>query len=869
MRISESAGCPMQPAARDLSAREKHDHSQLPMQAAPACAGFGALILGLLLAMQPTASAQTVLSAEVNPQIWPQQAPPLPRDPAIERRIEKLLELMSLEEKVGQLIQADIGSISPADIARYPLGSVLAGGNSAPGGKQYATAAEWLALADAYHQASTTRGGVAIPLLFGIDAVHGHNNVIGATLFPHNIGLGATNDPALVGRIARATAVELRVTGAEWTFAPTLTVPRDDRWGRSYEGFSEDPQRVASFAAAVVRGLQGEPGSEEFLDDRHVLSSAKHFLGDGGTFGGRDQGDTRIDEVGLRDIHGAGYPPAIAAGVQSVMASFSSWNGVKLHGHHGLLTEVLRGRMGFDGFVVGDWNGHGQVPGCSNTRCPASIMAGVDMLMAPDSWRGLFDSTLAEARAKRLTRARLDEAVARILRVKLRMGLFDAPKPSERSLGGQFDLIGSAEHRALAREAVRRSLVLLKNSEGLLPLDPRRRIGIAGDGADNLSKQSGGWTLTWQGTGTRPEDFPGATSIWSGLRQQIEAAGGSAELALDGRFSQRPEVAIVVFGEDPYAEFQGDISTLAYRPDDDRDLQLLRSLRAQGIPTVAVFLSGRPLWVNRELNASDAFVAAWLPGSEGAGVADVLLRDGAGAVQHDFQGRLAFSWPARADQYTLNAGDADYQPLFPLGFGLDYDDDGALANLPEDFELGASASGTFFARGTLMSGARFELRDGSGTATATAASRAQSPAAALDMSGVDHLAQEDARRLRWHSEARFSIALDAPADLEREANGDVELVLELRAATTADSALELSLGCAQACAPTLDLGPALRRAGESWTRLGIPLKCLRSEGGTLDAVSAPLQLEAGADWVIDLAGVQVGSTVEHRLDCSD
>ncbi len=811
----------------------------------------------------------SALSPHVDPAAWPQAQPGLKREDAIEARVANLLARMSLEEKVGQVIQADIASITPEDLRRYPLGSILAGGNSAPGGKAFATAPEWLALADAFHAANASRGGTAIPLLFGIDAVHGHNNVIGATLFPHNIGLGATRDPELVGRIAEITARELRVTGAEWTFAPTLTVPRDDRWGRSYEGFSEDPALVASYAAAVVHGLQGEPGTSDFLGETRVLSAAKHFVGDGGTADGRDQGDTRVTEAELRDIHAAGYPPAIAAGVQTVMASFSSWNGVKLHGHRGLLTDVLRGRMGFDGFVVGDWNGHGQVPGCTPTDCPASIEAGVDMFMAPDTWRGLFDSTLAAARSKRLSRERLDEAVSRILRVKLSMGLMDAPKPSARALGGRFELIGAEAHRAVAREAVRRSLVLLKNQGQLLPLDPRTRIGVAGDGADSAAKQSGGWTLTWQGTGTQPSDFPGATSIWQGLRAQVDAAGGKAELAVDGRFQQPPDVAVVVFGEDPYAEFQGDVDTLAYRPEDRRDLELLQRLRADGIPVVSVFLSGRPLWVNRELNASDAFVAAWLPGSEGGGIADVLLRSAEGAQQFDFHGKLSFSWPAHPQQFSLNVGDPEYTPLFAYGHGLRYGDNGEVPVLPEDFDLSAvTRAGQWFARGALAAGARFELLDAEGRRTVEGNGPLQSPAGALEFRAVDRQAQEDARRLRWSGPAELRLRVSEAIDIERETNGDVRLVLLLRADTLGPEGLRVGMGCGDDCGAALDVAPQLQASLGRWQRVAVPLKCLRSAGLRTQQVESVLRLVADAGTELRIAGVELGTDADLLIDCA-
>lgn len=860
MSSLNTAGCLDQPASRTTAAPQKK---------------FGAhtlryvtVAVSLALGASAAATESAALSSVVDPQQWPQGQSSVKREDAIEARVRELLERMTLEEKVGQIIQADIASIQPDDLRRYPLGSILAGGNSAPGGKAFATAPEWLALADAFHAANASRGGTAIPLLFGIDAVHGHNNVVGATLFPHNIGLGAVRDPALVQRIAEITARELRVTGAEWTFAPTLTVPRDDRWGRTYEGFSEDPAVVASYAAAVVHGLQGVPGTPGFLGEDKVLSSAKHFVGDGGTMDGRDQGDTRVSEAELRDIHAPGYPPAIAAGLQSVMASFSSWNGIKLHGHRGLLTDVLRGRMGFDGFVVGDWNGHGQIPGCTPTDCPASIEAGVDMFMAPDSWRGLFDNTLAAARSKRLSPERLDEAVSRILRVKLAAGLMEAPKPSERALGGRFELIGADAHRAVARDAVRRSLVLLKNEAQLLPLNPRARIGVAGDGADSVAKQSGGWTLTWQGTGTQPSDFPGATSIWKGLSTQIEAAGGTAELALDGRFATRPDVAVVVFGEDPYAEFQGDIDTLVYRPDDERDLQLLRRLRSENIPVVAVFLSGRPLWVNREINASNAFVAAWLPGSEGGGVADVLLRAGDGSVQHDFHGKLPFSWPARPDQYRLNVGDEGYAPLFAFGHGLRYGEAGEVAALPEEIQLASTTrAGQWFARGSLAPGARFELVDAGGVQQVEGNGPARSRSDQLAIRAVDHQAQEDARRLQWSGPAELRLSLADAVDIERETNGDVRLVVRLRVDTLGEQGVKLGMGCGQDCGATLDVGAALRARLGEWQRLALPLKCLRNAGLATQRVDTVLRLSADQGTDLRIAGVELGTDADAVVEC--
>ena len=477
----------------------------------------------------------------------------------------------------------------------------------------------------------TSQGGAGVPVIWGTDAVHGHNNVAGATLFPHNIGLGATRDPELIQRIGEATALEVAATGIDWTFAPTLAVVRDDRWGRTYEGYSEDPEIVRQYAGRMITGLQGSAASPDFLSTFHVVATAKHFIGDGGTDQGVDQGDNLSTEQQLLDIHGQGYLSALEAGVQTVMASFNSWRGEKVHGDRHLLTDVLKGRLGFDGYVIGDWNGHAQVPGCSNESCPAAINAGVDMIMVPEDWKALLTNTLEQVRSGEIEQSRIDDAVRRILRVKMRAGLFTGGRPSSRPPAGDASLVGAADHRSLAREAVRQSLVLLKNGEGLLPLQRDLNVLVAGDGADDISKQSGGWSVTWQGTEVTNEDFPGATSIFAGVREAVTAGGGSATLSPDGSFDESPDVAIVVFGEDPYAEYDGDLESLDFSAGHGASLELLRRLKGQGVPVVSVFLSGRPLWVNPELNASTAFVAAWLPGTEGGGIADVLFRDSAKA----------------------------------------------------------------------------------------------------------------------------------------------------------------------------------------------------------------------------------------------
>lgn len=803
---------------------------------------------------------------------WPQVTWPLAADPALEKRITDLMAGMTVEEKVGQLVQGDIASLTPDDVRRYRLGSILAGGNSDPGDRYDASPAEWLALADAFYDASmdTSKGGKAIPLLFGIDAVHGQSNIIGATLFPHNIGLGATRNPELLRQIGGITALETRVTGMEWTFAPTVAVPQDDRWGRSYEGYSESPEVVASYAGAMVEGLQGRVGTPEFLDGRHVIASVKHFLGDGGTTDGKDQGDTRISEPDLVRIHAAGYPPAIAAGAQTAMASFNSVNGEKMHGHRHYLTDVLKGRMNFGGFVVGDWNGHGQVKGCTTTDCPATINAGLDMAMASDSWKGFYETTLAAVKDGRITPQRLDDAVRRILRVKFRLGLFEAGRPSTRAVGGQFALIGAPAHRAVARQAVRESLVLLKNQNGVLPLSPKQRILVAGDGANDVGKQAGGWTLNWQGTGTTRKDFPNADSIYEGIAHQARAAGGEAVLAVDGRYAVKPDVAVVVFGEDPYAEFQGDRPTLAYKPGNETDLALLKRLKADGIPVVAVFLSGRPLWVNREINAADAFVAAWLPGSEGAGIADVLLRGSDGRVQHDFKGKLSFSWPRTATQYANNVGQKDYDPLFAFGFGLTYADNGDLAALPEASGVTGNegATGVFFARGDAGPGMALRLEQAAGQGLTVTRVPDALPDDRLKITGVDHLAQEDGRRLAWSGKGEAIAALHSHTalDLQRESNGDLMLLTTLRVDAAPEGEAWLSVGCGVGCSARIAIGPSLAALPQGqWKRVGVPLKCLAKAGAKLDAIDRPWSLVTADAMTISVSRVALGALNEAEV----
>lgn len=782
-------------------------------------------------------------SAVAHPELWPKAASPAAiTDARTEAFITELMSRMSLEEKVGQTIQADASTITPEDLRQYPLGSVEAGGNTAPGGDDRAAPPRWVDWIEAYRAVALEKreGHTPIPIIFGIDAVHGHNNIVGATLFPHNIGLGAARDPDLIRRIGEVTAQEVAATGADWTFGPTVAVPRDERWGRAYEGYAEDPEVVKSYAGPMTLGLQGVLVAGKPLAAGHVAGSAKHFLADGGTENGKDQGDARISEADLIRLHAQGYPPAIDAGVLTVMVSFSSWNGVKHTGNKSLQTDVLKGRLGFQGFVVGDWNAHGQVEGCTTTNCPQAYNAGMDMVMAPDSWKGLFDNTLAQVKDGTIPMARLDDAVRRVLRVKVKAGLFDNQRPLE----GKFDLLGAPAHRAVAREAVRKSLVLLKN-DGVLPLKSSAHVLVAGDGADDIGKAAGGWTLTWQGTGNKNSDFPNGQSIFGGIAEAVKAGGGSAELSVSGDFKQKPDVAIVVFGENPYAEFQGDITNVEYQPGEKTDLALLRKLKAAGVPVVAVFISGRPLWTNPEINASDAFVAAWLPGSEGGGVADVLIGDAAGKPRHDFQGRLSYSWPKRADQEPINVGDKDYDPQFAYGYGLSYARPGKVAMLSEDPGVASAAVNVdrYFVAGHVPAPWTMDANG------------------AVSLKTIDAGAQENARQATWSGESDGTVTISgAPVDLSRQTTGDMAIALRYRVDASPGKPVSLALACGESCGATVDVTSTLSGAklGE-WRTAKIKLSCFKAKGADMTHVSAPFTLSTAGRMTLSFTEIRLAS----------
>ena len=793
---------------------------------------------------------------KTNSDSWASMAP-LPLDPAIEAKIDEILPKLTLEQKVGQVIQADSGSVTPDEVREYRLGSVLSGGNSAPGPLPYAEAKAWLEMADKYYNASIDSEGVeiAIPIIWGIDAVHGHANLKGAIVFPHNVGLGAMNNPDLIEKIAKITAHELTISGHDWTFAPTLAVPQDLRWGRTYEGFSENPDIVNSYGDRIVVGLQGQFDSDDFMGDGKVISSAKHFLADGATQNGVDQGDALISEEALSKVHAAGYYSAIPAGVQTVMASFSSWQGRKLHGDKELLTGVLKGKMGFNGFVVGDWNGHGQVPGCINTDCAQSLNAGLDMYMAPDSWKGLYKNTLKQVKDGTISMERLNDAVRRILRVKLISGIFEKGAPSTRPNAGNESLLALPKNREIARQAVRESMVLLKNNNQVLPIDNSKTILVIGDGAESISKASGGWTLSWQGTGHSNDEFPNGVSILEGIKEAVNQGGGKLIYSPKGDTSIKADVVIAVYGEDPYAEFQGDRENLDF-VSNGFDVNKLGIYKNKEIPVVSVFLSGRPMWTNSEINNSDAFVAAWLPGSEGGGISDLLFqRD----PSYDFVGRLSFSWPASA---LVIEND---EPLFKLGYGLSYDSSENINLLSEKSGLennNIASTGQFFSKGAAV--APWGLWLISDDLSKQIASFPTS-FGGLIFSKIDHMAQEDALRINWtRSDGDyFRISSSNSNDMSRQSNGAMELTFNAKSFNNSDAIVKIGQ-CDNRinCDNTIDI-----KISGDWREYRISLSCFEKLGVDMTKVTSALLIKGQKGVDIGLSDVRLESDIDAKPGC--
>ncbi|HEY5296832.1 MAG TPA: glycoside hydrolase family 3 N-terminal domain-containing protein [Verrucomicrobiae bacterium] len=574
--------------------------------------------------------------------------------PSNKSPVRSLLAQMTLDEKIGQMVQPDLNAVQDRnDIQKYGFGSMLSGGDSKPPGEN--NPQTWLKTVNEL-QAHALKSRLKIPLIYGMDAVHGNNGVAGATIFPHNIGLGATRNPKLIGQAARITALETAAVGIRWTFAPCLAVVQDERWGRTYESFGQDAKLISEFGAAVIKGLQGEKLSAA---SDSVLACAKHFIGDGGTQGGKDQGNTVGDEAALRKIYLPPYLAAIKAGVGSIMISYNSWNGVKMHAHKYLLTGVLKGELGFKGFLVSDWAAIDQISPDYKIDVEISINAGLDMIMIPfgagrkNSYLEFIRDLKELVAEGKVSLSRIDDAVSRILRIKFQMGLFENPY-ADVSLMAK---IGGAEHRQVARQCVQQSLVLLKNEKSVLPLSKKiKHLAVVGKAADDLAIQCGGWTISWQGAG----QLTRGTTILQAIRQTISPET-QVTFSAEGNDIKNADAVVVVIGELPYAEFKGDLLALDLAPD---MIALLKKVRAAGAPVTTILFSGRPLILNSVLASSDAFIAAWLPGSEGQGVADVLF----GEVKPS--GKLPREWPRSNDQFmSYKMPD---EPLFQSGFGLTY-----------------------------------------------------------------------------------------------------------------------------------------------------------------------------------------------------
>lgn len=794
--------------------------------------------------------ANKVNAVEHNIDLWPDIPPAIPKNQQLEDKIDTLINKMSLAQKVGQMVQAEITWVTPADVKKYHLGSVLNGGGTFLHGNRYASVNDWVSFMDELYLASmdTSDGGLAIPVTYGIDAVHGNNKFIGATLYPHNIGLGAAHNPELIKQIGQATAKEVLLAGIDWTFAPTIAVARDDRWGRTYESYSEDPEIVALYAKEMIEGIQGNVNSKTFLNEDHIYATAKHWVGDGGTKNGVDQGDNQDSEQQLISNHASGYFPALKAGIQSIMASHNMWNGKRLHGSKYLLTEVLKGKLGFDGFIVGDWNSHAKVVGCSNDSCAPAVNAGLDMFMVVEDWKAFIDNTIAQVNAGEIPQSRIDDAVRRILRVKLRSGLFEKGLPSKRKYANQTQYLGAPEHKAIARQAVRESLVLLKNNRNILPLAPNTKVLVAGDGAENMSKQTGGWSINWTGEGNKKSDFPGATSIYDGIKTAVSKAGGQVEYNPEGEFTTKPDVAIVVFGENPYAEWIGDIKSIAYQQHSHRDAKLLESLKKQGIPVVSIFLSGRPLWMNRVINASDAFVAAWLPGTEGAGITDVIFKTPQGSINHDFKGKLSFSWPKLASQVVLNRHDNNYDPLFAYGYGLTYQDKTVISQLPTDnnFSISQSHNNPYvLMKGRTVGDWQYQIRSQKQNIDVHTSMTSVN---GFTMAEADHLIQGDAKELTWQGNEEIDLYITSSwfrEDLTGYLANNSALTFNMRVEEIPQGPLWVKVGCGAKTCGQINVTPILNKNKlQQWQKISIDLMCFANAGVEFERTNAPFILSA-------------------------
>ncbi|SEQ76614.1 beta-glucosidase [Lentzea xinjiangensis] len=793
---------------------------------------------------------------------WPRVDSQFDGDRRDEARIKAILKDMTLAEKVGQMTQPEIAAITAEDVKTYGFGSVLNGGGSFPGGNKHATPQDWLAIADAYWEASKqTR--TKIPVIWGIDAVHGNNNVFGSTVFPHNIGLGAAHDPCLVRDISAATAEQIRATGQDWAFAPTLAVVEDDRWGRTYEGFSEDPRITRAYGYEAVKGLQDN--AKKRIGEDGVIATAKHFIGDGGTAGGKDQGVNPSTEQKMINVHGQGYYGALAAGAQTVMISFNSWtndviNEGKVHGSKYVQTGILKEKMGFDGLLVSDWNGIGQVTGCTNSSCAQAINAGMDIIMVPHDWKAFITNTIAQVEAGQISMARIDDAVTRILRVKLRAGVFEAPKPSQREHAGEQKAL---LHKELAREAVRESAVLLKNDKRVLPISKRSKVLVVGKSADNISNQTGGWTLSWQGTGNTNADFPNATSILKGIQDTLGAANVTFAETADGVDPAQFDAVIAVIGETPYAEGVGDLGkrSLEAARLHPQDIAVLDKVSGKGKPVITVYVGGRALYMNKEINRSDAFVAAWLPGTEGQGIADLLIR----GRHNGFSGKLSYSWPSAA--CPPQSGEPAQTPLFKLGYGLRDWQTGNVGKLDES-SPGALCSGggggtatedlEVFNR-TDIAPYKSMIGSAENWGGTEIGPDGQAAHAEINVVQSDVNVQQDALKTTWTGTGPAQVYLQSPTgtDLRGYGNANAAIQFDVIVHQAPANRTVISAHCVYPCMAEVDATQAFRNlpVGQKST-VKLSVNCFADKGLDLENINTPFLVYTDGAFQASFANVR-------------
>ncbi len=834
---------------------------------------------------------------------WPVINSSIKKNEKIEQAILNILEKMTLEEKIGQMIQPNLRDVTPEEAKEYKLGSLLNGGGTWVNNDKYAEPKDWALEADRYWNAlkeAYKDRPFWIPFMWATDAVHGHNNIFGATLYPHNIGLGAARDPDLIYRIGRATAKEVCSTGMDWTFAPTVATPRNLRWGRTYEGYSEDPEIVYQYSGKMVEGLQGN--SEDLSGESHLLSTVKHWIGDGGTLDGIDRGDNHYSEEHLINIHAMGYFSGLEAGAQVVMSSFSGWvndnnNAIgtkeynqKLSGSYYLLTEVLKDKMNFDGAIISDWNSHSEVSACSDGNANYCVNAGLDILMVTsrNDWQDTIKNLKAGVKSGEVPLSRIDDAVTRILRIKMRAGLWEKSSPLSREYTKRNNVFGDAKHKALSREAVRKSLVLLKNKNNILPLSLSSKIILAGSAMDSIQKMTGGWSLTWQGGDTRKEDFPGCQTLQDAIRETISEDNFQ-------KFSQSHntnDIAIVAIGEDPYAEIVGDIKIWqsleftklkrAYA----EDLRLLNELKNHGKKIIIVFFSGRPLYVNELINLSDAFVCAWLPGTEGLGITDVLFKNENNEINFDFTGKLSYSWPNHRDSFAVNAIPSNiknyqvpkqeqspqeyHRPLFDIGYGLNYTDtlkpNIDLDTLPIDqtdlVTESKAAQQNLALFGVLATGDyRLKIADHNNWIIGAEATGNNSVICeGIESHPTDFVHQQDARKIRCTGGPQSLIYLETIDqgfdDLTPYLLAEGKIEITLKITQFPSSSVLFSIDKDLPNTASIDITEKLKEISQGeWQQLIIDIKELSDQGCDLTHVVHPMAIYTSGEFEFEIGSV--------------